>query len=276
MKKLLGILLILFLSCEESGRIDTSFFYNTIEYKDDLPCGHYQSGHTWIFDLNSNRKIYSCRKLQGTSFFVVNENLTETLNTFHFKYEEIYPWTLTYDSERIIGIKSYSKNGSTKTELVSININNGSFEKLMDLPNSNYRFSEHPISSNGILVVKNDTRKMFLFDIINGHYSKLELESSNRPVISKNGMELLFIDKDNVHLYNIERETFDKLFFFNEEKNYRAFNAFFGGENRILVKGIKNEGWKPLQEVVFYELDKTTGEKLGEGKVNIRNGFKYK
>ena len=276
MKRLLLILVFIsHASCQNSNELNNSYFFNTVEYH-NVRCGDYLSQSAWVFELDSSKKIYSCSSNVGTEFIISDNNLIKNNEKLSFPNEQIFPWTLTYDNKEIIGIRTFSKDSLDKTELVSINIETKSLNRLIDLPNSNYWFTEHPLSATGKLAVQHNTRQMFLYDLKNRTYSDIEFETSNGPVISKDGMEILYVDNETVYLYNIKQKTSEELYSSKKERDYSVFRAFFGADNQILIKGIKYPDIKPLQKILYLEVDKFSKKILGKGNMSFKNGYRYK
>lgn len=279
MKNLLIILVFLILTSCGSEELSNEFFYNTERIFKGNICNGRKDEWTRTYSLDSSRIIYRCYKDYNTKFIITNDaNINDIYEELEYPQTRIDPWVLTYDNKTIIGIKE-SPSSTEKMEIVSIDLATKKVKTLYSLPYYTYWFSKHPISENGILIFKtNYDNKAIVFDTNTGKLNK-SIFTSNFPIISKDGKKSLIIDEEEVYSYDTE-SLFDTknmrrdfIYSSKNEDRFKTIHAHFGADGQIIVSGVKNPNFKPLQQKQGRIIkDKKV---LKKGEIDFSNGYRY-
>ncbi|MFL9838544.1 hypothetical protein ABS768_13605 [Flavobacterium sp. ST-75] len=276
MKNIIIILIILLaLSCSKEKELNSDFFYNTQIFNDGGLCGPVKKSGagTFSYKLDSLRVIYSCSKDYETKFTVTNDGLNEIYTELNFPEAKFNPWIVTYDNKQIIAIKT-TPFDEDNMEIVSIDLNTRVMSTLCVLPyNVTYSFSEHPLSENGILIFNSLRNNVMMYNLSSKELNKNMFSSYSDPVISKDGRSVLYVFDQKVYLYVFETKKKELIYSSKDDKGYNAFNAFFGKEGEVIIKGIKTPGYKPLEKAEY--LIVKNKKVIDRGQIDINKYYRY-
>lgn len=277
MKSILIILISLILISCGNEKLRSDCFYNTEHvYKGNI-CNGRKDEWTRTYTLDSSSVIYACNQSFNTKFIIANDSLNIVYKELEFQDAKIDPWILTYDNKNIIGIKE-SSSDNEKMEIVSINLTTKLMKTLYGLPKYTYWFSEHPLSKNGILIFTDQDNKVIVFDTNTGKLNK-SFFINNFPIISKDGKRTLLIDGEDVYLYDIKTlfktKNMKREFIYSskDDGGFDVVHAYFGKDSEIIVSGVKNPNFKPLQK--GQERIIKDGKVVEKGQMDLSNGYRY-
>lgn len=231
-------LLFIITSCDDKVYSDSTFFYNTQKTIINKECNPLSNnGRTWAYTINNDKFIYNCNiqnKKEESLFLIVNQS-DSILKKVKYPIPNTLNWIITYNGNSLVSLP-HSKSTSNASTLKKIDLTIDSVELEVEIPNGYFRTSEHPISENEIFVYSSNG-KICVYDFTKKELNINIVETSVPPVISKDGVNILFIRDKKLLVYNRKDKTEKLIYNLDKIRNFNPFSVYFGNEKKYIVKG---------------------------------------